>query len=171
MAPIARPRADHTMPENLRALVIWHLTYFLRRLARACIATVPSKPRIRTHHTRTAGMMMRCAGWLAHLAPFWLADIAPDIKAARAALTLLIESEQFEALLTEDPKIGRTLRPLCRMFAIKQPPCLRLPQTPRTPKPTQPKSPHPPHRRGFTLAGFHPILPHLAATPTPKKPA
>jgi hypothetical protein len=166
MGRIARARPSRNMSENLRTLVIWHLHYFLRRLARAALPSPLSKPRTRTPHTPTQGMMMRATAWLPLLAPFWLADIAPDIQAARATLMSLMENENIDGLLAENPKIGRTLRPLCRMFGIKPPSCLRLPRP--IPKPKSPSLPRP---RGFTLIGFHPILPHLADPKAPKKPA
>jgi len=52
----------------------------------------------------------------------------------------MLEEPETEALVAGAPQLGRVLRPLCRMLAIKPPAWLRLPRQPRRYIPTQ----HPP---------------------------
>jgi hypothetical protein len=46
-------------------------------------------------------------------------------------LEKLVEDPELEALVADAPQLGRVLRPLCRMLAVKMPPWLRLPRLPR----------------------------------------
>jgi hypothetical protein len=43
----------------------------------------------------------------------------------------MLEDPEMAALVAEAPQLGRTLRPLCRMLAVKPPAWLRLPRRPR----------------------------------------
>ena len=64
-----------------------------------------------------------------------------------------LNKPETQALLAELPpealkSLGRSVRPLCRLFAIQPPECLRLP--PRAPKP-RPKKPRKPRPRKLRL--------------------
>jgi hypothetical protein len=46
-------------------------------------------------------------------------------------LEKMVDSAELEALYAEVPQIGRVLRPLCHMLAVRMPAWLRLPRKPR----------------------------------------
>jgi hypothetical protein len=46
-------------------------------------------------------------------------------------LEKMVADPELEALVAEVPQLGRVLRPLCRMLAVKPPAWLRLPRRPR----------------------------------------
>ncbi|MDD2862670.1 MAG: hypothetical protein PHI71_16610, partial [Acidiphilium sp.] len=73
-------------------------------------------------------------GWIPALAAYWLSDIAEDIGISSTELTTLLAGQPFQSLVASHPKLGRTIRPICRAFGIKPPGLFRLPQRPR-PKP------------------------------------
>ncbi len=98
-------------------------------------------------------------------------------------VTYMLALPEFIEAVEANPALGRILRPLCHMFAIKLPPCLQRPKRPRTPKPTPEPAPTPkptpvrkPRDGGFSLIGIHPEratfpLYPVPAPPIRKKPA
>jgi hypothetical protein len=56
-------------------------------------------------------------------------------------LEKMVEDPELEALVADAPQLGRVLRPLCRMLAVKLPPWLRLPRRPRRPAEKHPPAP------------------------------
>lgn len=174
---VTRQPPSRTLSEHLLETLIWHLEYFICRLVRAAIApdrAMKPRPNPATTTTRRRvadrppGPMMRCTAWLVHLAPIYLPELVTEIEAARTELEILLSDGTVQTLATETPKIGRILRPLCRMFGIEPPACLRLPPPIRKPRPPKPPKPRQPRDYGFTLIGCWDAL-GLPATPTPKK--
>jgi hypothetical protein len=56
-------------------------------------------------------------------------------------LEKLVEDPELQALVAAAPQLGRVLRPLCHMLAVKLPPWLRLPRRPRRPVEKHPPAP------------------------------
>ena len=50
-------------------------------------------------------------------------------------LEIMLEEPEMAATVAAAPQLGRVLRPLCRMLAVKPPAWLRLPRRPRPPRP------------------------------------
>jgi hypothetical protein len=165
------------MSDRLLDTLCWHLAHFLRHFRRT--ATTPAKPRPpsspkpatpRPARIRKPDLMMRCFAWLPALAPYWLSELVTDIDTARTDLIALLADPAMLALITATPRLGRTLRPLCRMLGIHPPTLIRLPKPTRKPRPKPPPKPRQPRDRGYTLVGFRNILPHLGLSYGPPAP-
>jgi hypothetical protein len=94
-------------------------------------------------------------------------------------ITYLFTLPEFIEAIETNPALGRILRPLCHMFAIKPPPCLQRPKRPRAPKPTPAPTPKPepkpkpvrkPRDGGFSLIGIHPERATGPLYPIPEPP-
>ena len=66
---------------------------------------------------------------------FWRMFQSSWVNTAKAQLKTLLESEETQSLLAENPSLGRHLRPLCHMLGLKPPGCLRRTPRPRAPRP------------------------------------
>ncbi|MEE3500657.1 hypothetical protein [Acidiphilium acidophilum] len=142
LAVIARKRPSPFLAVSVLDSLCRHLEYFLHRLTRAAVTLAkptvfgPPAPRTRPASTkpRKPREIMHILGWIPALAAYWLSDIAEDIGITSTELTTLLAGQPFQSLVARHPKLGRTIRPICRAFGIKPPGFLRLPQRPR-PKP------------------------------------
>jgi hypothetical protein len=98
-------------------------------------------------------------------------------------ITYLFTLPDFIEAVETNPALGRILRPLCHMFAIKLPPCLQQPKRMRArppaptpdPKPEPKTTPKPqpvrkPRDGGFSLIGIHPERATGPLYPIPEPP-
>ena len=72
----------------------------------------------------------------------WAIGRVPEAGPAAGLLESMVHAPETERFVTEIPRAGRLLRPLCRALGIKPPPYLRLPPRPRAPR--APRPPRPP---------------------------
>jgi hypothetical protein len=109
----------------------------------------------------------------------WLIRMVPAAACCRSQLHHLLSDPEFATLLTAAPQMGRVLRPLCRMLAIKVPEFLaRAPVDPSPdllPPPCADPAPRarPPAAGPTTPAATepHPPDPSPALSPTFPRPA
>ncbi|GAA5266240.1 hypothetical protein ACOSOMT5_P2667 [Acidiphilium sp. MT5] len=73
----------------------------------------------------------------------WLLQTFPGhhIPYVRGHLIRFLEDPDLSLLHSENPSIGRVLRPLCHMLAIPLPAYLKLPRKPRPPRPKPARKP------------------------------
>ena len=88
---------------------------------------------------RKPGLLPRRFGWLAASSPEdW------HINAWRSVLEEMLAEPEMAAVIAGAPEIGRRLRPICHMLAIKPPPGLALPKRVRAPRPKAERRAAPP---------------------------
>ena len=63
-------------------------------------------------------------GWVIHAVSWFVWNRHYELKE-------MLEEPEAEALVAEAPQLGRVLRPMCQMLAVKPPEWLRLPRRPR----------------------------------------
>ena len=73
----------------------------------------------------------------------WLHRHAPEIAPAAGMLDAFVQDQELRRFATEEPRIGRLLRPICRAFGVVPPPELRLPPRPRAPRKPRPRRERP----------------------------
>ncbi|HQT88256.1 MAG TPA: hypothetical protein PK677_06835 [Acidiphilium sp.] len=129
---------------------IWHrLIYFARRFS--ALAANPPNPKTviaseakqstarASQNTKAAAPrreLLRRKGWLFLLLPGY------QVAGARSQLMHLLDDPDLVSLLSENPSLGRVLRPMCHMLRIPLPAHLKLerkPQKPRKPRPPRTK--------------------------------
>jgi hypothetical protein len=64
----------------------------------------------------------------------WVAKCVSRAFFRAWALEEMLEEPELADLVAATPQLGRVLRPLCHMLAVKQPAWLRLPRLPRRPR-------------------------------------
>ncbi len=159
---------------------IWHrLTYFARRFS-ALAANPPKPPTVIASEAKQSTArasqnaesvtprreLLRRKGWLFLLLPGY------QVAGARSQLIHLLDDPDLIALLTENPSLGRVLRPLCHMLRIPLPAHLKLarkPQKPRKPRPLRPRRPKPAPKPPLTLLE-HLLQKYPPAPPRPTLP-
>jgi len=139
---VVRAQAGRTEMATLLLTVLWNR---LRRICRrfneraaqvrdgTVPAIVPARPRAvasRTAASRSpAGGLPRQFGWLLRSMPEpW------HVAHWRNLLEGMFSDPEMAAVIAGAPQVGRELRPLCWMLAIKPPPGLALPRRPRRPR-------------------------------------
>ncbi len=160
---------------------IWHrLTYFARRFS--ALAANPPKPRPNppTVIASEAKQSITLAspnpqpvtprriirerkGWLFLLLPGY------QVAGARSQLMHLLDDPDLIALLSENPSLGRVLRPMCHMLRISLPTHLKLERKPRKPRPARPRRPKPAPKPPLTLLE-HLLQKYPPAPPRPTLP-
>jgi hypothetical protein len=66
----------------------------------------------------------------------WVSHLVPECGSAGGMVEQLVYNvPRVAELYAAEPRLGRYLRPLCRMFGVKPPPWLGLPERPRAPRP------------------------------------
>ncbi|OYV89900.1 MAG: hypothetical protein B7Z57_10910 [Acidiphilium sp. 37-60-79] len=112
---------SRAIEQNLK-WAIWHrLIYFTRRFS-ALIAN-PPKPRPTPPVIASEALCLLLPGY--------------QVSGARSQLMHLLDDPDLIALLSENPSLGRVLRPMCHMLRISLPLHLKLarkPQKPRKPR-------------------------------------
>jgi hypothetical protein len=68
----------------------------------------------------------RCFGWVIHAVSWFVWNRHYELEE-------MLEDPETAAKVAEAPQLGRVLRPLCRMLAVKPPDWLRLPRRARPP--------------------------------------
>jgi hypothetical protein len=111
---------------------IWHRLSRLSLRFRA-LALNPRQIRRRKHRAKSASTpnrseLPRQQGWLLQTFP------GHHIPYVRGHLIRFLEDPDIISLHTENPRVGRVLRPICHMLAIPLPDYLKLERKPR-PKP------------------------------------
>ena len=94
-------------------------------------------------------MLPRGFGWLPGSSPEWR-----HINAWRNQLEEMLADPEMAMVLAVAPQLGRSLRPICHMLAIKPPPALALPPRVRKPRPKVVPEAHPEMWR-WPHASFH----------------
>ena len=90
----------------------------------------------------------------------WLCRYLPQVAAGFGSqLQLLLQEAEMQALIAADPRVGRILRPLCRMLAVPDAPGVLPPRPPR------PARLHPARPRGAP-----PTPPPATPPPPPSLP-
>ncbi|OYV68343.1 MAG: hypothetical protein B7Z67_13665 [Acidiphilium sp. 21-60-14] len=170
---------SRAIEQNLK-WAIWHrLTYFARRFS--ALAANPLKPKTviaseakqstaptdsNPHPVTPRRIIRERKGWLFLLLPGY------QVAGARSQLIHLLDDPDLIALLTENPSLGRVLRPLCHMLRIPLPAHLKLarkPQKPRKPRPPRPRRPKPAPKPPLTLLE-HLLQKYPPAPPRPTLP-
>jgi len=90
------------------------------------------------------------------------------IRGYFAQVEHILTRPETQSLLADLPPealktLGRNVRPLCRLFAIQPPECLRLPKRERKPRPEKPRKPRPKKLRLRTPK----MLPYATTSSTP----
>ncbi|HQT89467.1 MAG TPA: hypothetical protein PK677_13075 [Acidiphilium sp.] len=127
---------------------IWHrLIFFARRFS--ALAANPPKPKTviasgakqstarASQNTKAAAPrreLLRRKGWLFLLLPGY------QVAGARSQLMHLLDDPDLISLLSENPSLGRVLRPMCHMLRISLPTHLKLERKPQKPRKPRPKS-------------------------------
>ncbi|OYV91096.1 MAG: hypothetical protein B7Z57_05460 [Acidiphilium sp. 37-60-79] len=151
---------SRSLEQNLK-WAIWHrLIYFARRFS--ALAANPPKPRPKPPTVIAGGAKQSTArasqnaeaaaprriirerkGWLFLLLPGY------QVAGARSQLMHLLDDPDLVSLLSENPSLGRVLRPMCHMLRIPLPAHLKLerkpqkPRKPRAPRTKQARKPKP----------------------------
>ena len=71
----------------------------------------------------------------------WLFRLVQQTAVGQGLLGHLLGDPGMQALIAADRRVGRTIRPLCRMLGMEFPPCLQLPPRPPRPAPAPPPKP------------------------------
>ncbi|HQU25212.1 MAG TPA: hypothetical protein PKX13_13150 [Acidiphilium sp.] len=151
-----------------RPLTLFIASY-IRRLSRrflTCAARAPLPHRPRTQ-IRPASPPKPPAPYTLPTSHNWLRRLIDThiITGYASQLHHQITTPEFLLLFSQNPALGRPLRPLCRMLGIPLPPSLRLTPKPRpNPPPKSPNPASPPRPKAKS------ILPprHLTPPQTPK---
>ncbi|HQT87462.1 MAG TPA: hypothetical protein PK677_02780 [Acidiphilium sp.] len=138
---------SRAIEQNLK-WAIWHrLIYFARRFS--ALAANPPKPKTviaseakqstarASQNTKAAAPrreLLRRKGWLFLLLPGY------QVAGARSQLMHLLDDPDLISLLSENPSLGRVLRPICHMLRISLPLHLKLERKPQKPRKPRPKS-------------------------------
>lgn len=73
----------------------------------------------------------------------WVVRRVPEAGPSAGRLEALLQEEEARRFVTEVPRAGRLLRPLCRALGQHPPAWLRLPPRPRRPRPRPARPPRP----------------------------
>jgi len=120
-----------------------------------CLQTAIALPRPKTPYiSQSKGWIGQAYGWY--------------IRGYFAQLDHALTRPETQALLADLPpealkSLGRNLRPMCRMFGIAPPECLRLPPRERKPRPKKPRKPRAQKPRWRTPY----LAPYPTTSPTP----
>ena len=127
---------------------IWHrISRFSLRFRALALNPLPRRPRKPSAKPEPApepesppagakkSELPRQKGWLLQTLP------GHHIPYVRGHLIHLLEDPDLSRLSSENPRIGRALRPLCHMLAIPLPDYLKLAHKPRQPRPKPARKP------------------------------
>jgi hypothetical protein len=147
---------------------------YIRRLANRFLTLAvraPHPPRTVTHpgahpRIRAARPAKPPAPYTLPSSPNWLRRLIDThlISCYASQLHHQIVSPEISHLLSQNPALGRPLRPLCRMLGIPLPPSLRLARKPRLTPGSATPNPTPKRPRSRSL------LPPLRRAPPPAHP-
>ncbi|HQT86958.1 MAG TPA: hypothetical protein PK677_00225 [Acidiphilium sp.] len=167
---------SRAIEQNLK-WAIWHrLIFFARRFS--ALAANPPKPKTviasgakQSTAERNSNpqpvtprrIIRERKGWLFLLLPGY------QVAGARSQLMHLLDDPDLIALLSENPSLGRVLRPMCHMLRISLPTHLKLERKPRKPRPARPRRPKPAPKPPLTLLE-HLLQKYPPAPPRPTLP-
>ena len=165
----------------------WHrISHIRQRLARLLEAVAQGRPpRQRATRSRPAAPRPRPVPAPPQYPtdrrplPFWrrkLALVVPlgwEAACCGSQLQHVLDDPACQAALADaialSPGIGRSLRPLCRIFGVALPPCLQLPPHPPRPRPQRKPRPRTPKPPGL-LPTDHPLPAYVRAAVRAWKP-
>jgi hypothetical protein len=156
-----REAMRHGQHPLLAPLLVPLLNYLRRiqsRLLRA-IARPHAPPRIRPPQPRRPDPQGAPPRLRLPTRRGWIRAAIPHAHLLAGRLHAVLQMPQMKELLEAAPRIGRSLRPLCRILGTEAPP---LPHPPRAPRPPRPRAPRPPRWPSLT-DHIPPLRPYVIA--------